>query len=415
MPSRPGQSAAFWAAGMLMLCGASVASADPKASQARVDQEIRISIGADTIKIEYDTVLNRPAAFLEVVRIDTNQDGKMSPAEQARYFSSLGETLAGGLELSVNARQIPLKPVGGAKLTMPFTKTYRFTVPHPGQWARGAEIELHNDNYLSLPGTVTIVLDPGDSSDITHRHIAGKALGDSGGVDLAETQERDIVFRYRKGTGQYVTNAKPQAVSKDQTAPPPSGQRVWIVILSVAGALAAVACIGPRRRPVIACLTLIGVGVVLFAISMNPTNDRVVPDDARAAGIFRDLHESIYRAFNARTEDEIYDTLAASLEGELLDSIYNEVHQTVAMRRRKQMSFRVRRVKAISTEITPAAGATFRVRHHWRVYGTVTHMAHSHARFNEYQAIYTVRHNGTAWRISDSQIRRHKRVSVGQS
>jgi hypothetical protein len=400
---------------MLMLCGASVASADSRASQARVDQEIRISIGADAMEIEYDTVLNRPAAFLEVVRIDTDQDGKMSPAEQARYFTSLGETLAEGLELSINGRQIPLKPVGQVKLSMPLTKTYRFTIPHPDQWAQGAEIELHNDNYLSLPGAVTIVLDPGDSSDITYQHIAGKALGDSGGADLAETQERDIVFRYRKGTGQYVTDAKPQAVLKDQTAPPPSGQHVWIVILSVVGALAAVACIGPRRRPVIACLTLIGVGVVLYAISMDRTSDHIVPDDARAVGIFRDLHEGIYRAFNARTEDEIYDTLAASLEGELLDSVYNEVHQTVAMRRKKQMSFRVRRVKAISTEVLPAPGAAFQVRHHWRVYGTVTHMAHSHARFNEYQAIYTVRHNGTAWRISDSQIRRHKRVTVGQS
>jgi len=49
MPSRPGQSIAFWATGILMLYGASVASADPKAAQARVDQEIRISIGADAI------------------------------------------------------------------------------------------------------------------------------------------------------------------------------------------------------------------------------------------------------------------------------------------------------------------------------------------------------------------------------
>jgi len=413
MPYRPGQSIAFWAAGMLMLCGASVASADSRASQARVDQEIRISIGADAVEIEYDTALNRPAAFLEVVRIDTDQDGKMSPPEQALYFTSLGETLAKGLELSVNDRQIPLKPVGQVKLSMPFTKTYRFTIPHPDQWGSGTEIEFHNDNYLSLPGAVTIVLDPGDSSDITYQHIAGKALGDSGGADLAETQERDIVFRYRKGTGQYTPDARPQAVSTEQTAPPSAGSRSWIMILSAVGALAAAPFICAKKHPVIAYLTLFGALIVLGTSGMG--RPAIVPDDARAVGIFRDLHEGIYRAFNARSEDEIYDTLAASLEGELLDSVYNEVHQTVAMRRKKQMSFRVRRVKAISTEVRPAEGAAFQVLHHWRVYGTVTHMAHSHARFNEYQAIYTVRHNGTAWRISDSQIRRHKRVTVGQS
>jgi len=415
MPSRPEQSIAFWAA-VLVLGGASVASADSRAARVRVDQEIRVSIGAKAIEIEYDTVLNRPAAFLEVVRIDTDQDGKMSPPEQARYFSSLGETLAAGLELSVNSRHTPLEPVGRVKLTMPFTKTYRFTIPHPDQWARGAEIELHNDNYLSLPGTVTIVLDPGDSSDITHQHIASEALGDSGRADLSDPQQRDIVFRYRKGSGQSVTQPKPQAVSKDQTAPPPAGGRTWMVALSVLGAIVAVAFIGPIRHPVAASLTLLGLGVVLYTVSIHLPNDQaIVPDDARAASIFRDLHEGIYRAFNARTEDEIYDTLAASLEGELLDKVYNEVHQTVLKRRKKQMTFRARRVKAISTKIRPATGAAFQVRHHWRVYGTVTHMAHSHARFNEYQAVYTVRHNGTAWRIADSQIRRHKRVSVGQS
>jgi hypothetical protein len=346
--------------------------------------------------------------------MDIDQDGRMSPAEQARYFSSLGETLAAGLELSVNGRHTPLTPVGEVKLTMPFTKTYRFAIPHPDNWTSGAEIELHNDNYMSLPGTVTIVLDPGDSSDITHKHVAGKALGDSGGSDLSETQERDIVFRYCMGTGQQATDANPRVERQDQTtAPPPPDNRTLIIILSVTGALAAAALIGPIKHPVAACIILLGAGVVMYATCMKAP--AIVPNNAQAASIFRDLHEGIYRAFNARSEDEIYDTLAMSLQGQLLDKVYNEVHQTVAMRKNKQMSFRVRRVKAISTEVTPSSGSTFQVRHHWRVYGTVTHLAHSHARFNEYQAVYTVVHNGNGWRISDSQIRRHKRVTVGQS
>ncbi len=411
-----GQSTAFAlaASAILLFCAAAPLWADTKASMARVDQDIRISIGADAIEIEYNTVLNRPAAFLEVVRMDTDQDGKMSPAEQARYFSSLGDTLAAGLELSVNGEQTPLKPLGQVKLTMPFTKTYRFAVPHPDNWTDGAEIELHNDNYLSLPGTVTIALDPGDSSDITHKHILGQAIGDSGRADLSEAQQRDIVFQYRKGTGHNAADAKPQAVLTNRPAPPqPVGRGVWVMILAGLGALVAVAFIGPKKHPVVACITLVGVSIALYAAGLN--EQTTAPDNARAIGIFCDLHEGVYRAFNGRTEDEIYDTLAMSVEGDLLDKIYNEVHQAVAMQKSIQMSFRVRRVKAISTEVIPADGAAFKIRHHWRVYGTVTHMAHSHARFNEYRAIYTVRHNGTAWRIADSQIQRHKRVSIGQS
>ncbi|MDP6634770.1 MAG: hypothetical protein QGG42_07725 [Phycisphaerae bacterium] len=416
MRSLLGKSTAFSfiAASLLLFCGVSSASADAKGSMARVDQEIRILIGADDIKIEYDTALNRPAAFLEVVRMDVDQDGRMSKAEQARYFSSLGDTLADGLELSVNGLRTSLKPIEQVKLTMPFTKTYRFVIPHPDKWTSGAEIELHNDNYLSLPGTVTIVLDPGDSADITHQHIVGEAIGDSGRSDLSDPQQRDIAFRYRKGTGKQAPNPKPQAVSKHENDPPPTNYHgVWIVILSGLGTLVAVVFIGPKKHPIIATLTLLVAGVALYAA--NISTPIAVPDDARAIGIFRDLHQGIYRAFNERTEDEIYDALAKSLEGDLLDKVYNEVHQTIAKRKNKRMTFRIRRVKAISTEITPAAGAAFKVRHHWRVYGTVTHMAHSHPRFNEYRAVYTVRHNGKAWRIADSQIQRHKRVSVGQS
>jgi len=380
---------------------------------ARVDQEIRILIGKGAIKIEYDTVLNRPAAFLEVVRMDSNQDGKMSGSEQARYFSSLGETLAGGLELLVNGRPVQIKPVGQVKLSMPFKKTYRFSVPHPDNWTSGAEIELHNDNYLSLPGTVTIVLNPGDGADITHQHIAGKALGDSGSTDLSEAQQRDIVFRYRKGSGQHAKQVEPQTASQDQTAAPSASKHIWVIVLAGIAALIAVAFIGPMKHSLASALTLILTGIALYAIVPNEPD--IVIDDAKAIGVFRDLHQGIYRAFNQRTEDEIYDTLAMSLQGDLLDRVYNEVRQTVTKRKNQQMTFRIRRVKAISTELIQTSGAAFRVKHHWRVYGTVTHMAHSHSRFNEYQATYTIRHNGSNWRIAESRISRHKRVSIGQS
>ena len=348
-------------AAAVLLCAARMVHADAKASMARVDQEIRITIGPGGVEIQYDTVLNRPAAFLEVIRMDADQDGKMSPDEQARYFTSLGETLAGGLELSINGVLTLLEPQGQPKLTMPFTKTYRFKVPHPDNWSDGAEIELHNDNYLALPGTVTIILDPGEATDITHQHIVGQAIGDSGRADLAEAQQRDIVFRYRKGTGKQAPNAEQQTASQKQTAGPRrADNRVWIMILAGIGAILAAAFIGPRKHPIIAALTLLIAGGALYA--SRPQKAYIVPDDARAAEIFVDLHQGIYRAFNARTENEIYDTLAMSLQGDLLDRVYNEVRQTASKRTNQQMSFRIRRVKAISTKIGPAPGAAFTVK-----------------------------------------------------
>ena len=43
----------------------------------------------------------------------------------------------------------------------------------------------------------------------------------------------------------------------------------------------------------------------------------------------------------------------------------------------------------------------------------VTHLGHTHARINEYEADYFVQHNQRDWRITDSQIRENKRASIG--
>jgi len=402
-------------------------SAHSGASSVQVDQEVHITIGRTAINIEYATTLNRPAAFLEVIRIDTDEDGGMSPAEQDFYFTRLGETLAAGLEMSVNGRQVPLEPVGRVELAMPFTKTYRFAVPHPVGWTEGADVEFHNDNYLAVPGKVEVTLDPGDGADIVHHRLEGQALGDSSGAGLLSSQERDVVFRYRKGTGRHAPVEGPEAVGLDRSngmqggaGATPHSRKLLLVLLVVSGIYVVVMLLRrtAMRHSVAVAAAVLGLGAclaVLFFWSHGAAVD--MPDDTQAAGIFRRLHEGIYRAFNAQTEDEIYDALACSLEGELLDKVYNEVHEAVMVRAQNRSTFRVRRVKAISTEVRPAGegGRAFRVRHHWRGYGTVSHLAHTHARFNEYQAIYTVRHNGRTWRICDSEVRRHKRVSIGQS
>ena len=51
----------------------------------------------------------------------------------------------------------------------------------------------------------------------------------------------------------------------------------------------------------------------------------------------------------------------------------------------------------------------------WRVYGVVTHFGHTHARINEYEAEYLVRHNGRSWRITESRVRQNKRVTMDKA
>jgi hypothetical protein len=101
----------------------------------------------------------------------------------------------------------------------------------------------------------------------------------------------------------------------------------------------------------------------------------------------------------------------------VLEDAYSEVQEALLMRNRGTASFAVRRVKPIETIILPADdidAPAFRVRYRWRVYGTVTHFGHTHARVNEYEAVYLVSRQRQTWRISAAEVRQQRRVAIGQ-
>ncbi len=139
--------------------------------------------------------------------------------------------------------------------------------------------------------------------------------------------------------------------------------------------------------------------------------------DLEAKQLFHQLHGNIYRAFEVVGESDVYDMLAQGLDGRLLDDVYNEVYEATTARRSQATRFNIRRVKPLETVILPNRSSpdrSFRVRYRWRVYGVVTHLGHTHARVNEYAAEYLVRHNGLAWRISESKVRQNKRLAMGK-
>ncbi len=51
--------------------------------------------------------------------------------------------------------------------------------------------------------------------------------------------------------------------------------------------------------------------------------------EAEAVETFRELQANLYRAFDYETEDQVYDVLAQSVDGALLDDIYTEVYQSL--------------------------------------------------------------------------------------
>ncbi len=382
---------------------------------ATVDQEVRIVLGRDAIAIEYAVDLNRPAAFVEVLLIDADRDGRLTKEEQARYFLDLERTLLAGLELRVNGARIPLRPAGEPRLSMPFRKLYRFEEPHPPGWDRRTVVEFHNDNFLDWTGSITIALDPTDAADITYSSLGKSTPG----------PQRDVVLHYRRGTGKVEQGEAPaaEALGAEGIAGPrpraPRGKFAWLGLILMA------LFIGSKLHPMVremwadrrwlffGLVAATGAGVA-WQVAIRPRDPLPLPSEALAREIFEKLHLNIYGAFEAGSEGETYDILARSLEGRTLDRAYEEVHEALVLRDRGSSRFSVRRVRGVETEVLRADGPSYGVRHRWRVYGTVTHSGHTHARVHEYEAVYRVRHDGRAWKIAGTDLRQQQRVPVGQ-
>lgn len=404
---------------------------------ARAKQETFFTITPGRIEIVYVTTFNMPAAFVKHMQMDADADGRVSLDEQRRYFADLARNVSSGLDLSINGRAVTLVPTGPAELDALeggrfIEEIYRFTVPHPPGWKRGVVVEFHNDNYLDFGGEILVEVDPGDGADIVYDSRWEQPDQDPGPGGISE---RDVVFRYRRGTGKWqrpagfragLRRAGPRTVRKDL------GSKLTPLWLTIIGVLTVLLCAiwvvagrlgGAGWKPIIASTGAILAGgaiVAALVIAGDTIGDRSAdrPSDLQAAQIFQNLHRNIYRAFDAKTESDIYDTLAAGLSGQILDEVYNEVYQSFVSRNRGGGRFSVRRIKPIATTVLPAEdgdGTAYRVRYRWRVYGAVTHAGHTHARANEYEAVYLVRHTGGVWRIAGSQVRQNKRVTVGQS
>ncbi len=133
---------------------------------------------------------------------------------------------------------------------------------------------------------------------------------------------------------------------------------------------------------------------------------------ATAEDEFLRLHRGIYRAFEADSEDAIYNRLAASVDGPLLDRLYQEVYQSLIDRQDGGGALsRVASVDYIATEAKPdEASGGWLLQCTWRVHGIVRHWGHAHRRSNEYQADYILAPRGEGWKIAAAVVNLQKRV-----
>ena len=94
-----------------------------------VGRTLRMWVEGDRLHLEYRLQLTERAALLQLARIDTDRDGKISDAEREAFFAGFASQLAGRFHVQIDGRPLELQPDASVQLDPGLGQTYRFTAP----------------------------------------------------------------------------------------------------------------------------------------------------------------------------------------------------------------------------------------------------------------------------------------------
>jgi hypothetical protein len=127
-----------------------------------------------------------------------------------------------------------------------------------------------------------------------------------------------------------------------------------------------------------------------------------------ARDIFEQLHKNIFRAFDYNEDADIYDALAASVDGSLLRDLHLQILARLKMSDQGGARSRIDEVKFLDGNLdateTAKMSQGFAVRCKWNLVGSVEHWGHIHQRSIVYEGVFRVEPRDRAWKITAMDI-----------
>ena len=137
----------------------------------------------------------------------------------------------------------------------------------------------------------------------------------------------------------------------------------------------------------------------------------VIQDKKKAEEILTPLLRNVYRAFDRRSESDIYDVLARSVDGELLRRLYLETIEALTLDGREGARVSISEFSADILSVTPVENEKgFITECQWTALGNVGHWGHTHTRVNRYNARVTVSPVENAWKITSLDVTEARRI-----
>ena len=164
------------------------------------------------------------------------------------------------------------------------------------------------------------------------------------------------------------------------------GGASWVGPVGVAAGLLAVGVgvliVGLRRASKRGGFLLVGGSAVVLGLGVlgtSATRGFATPvDEAEARGVIEALLNNTYHAFAYREESRVFDTLAQSVDGPLLERLYLDIQRSVGESEGGGPRVRVLDVEVRECEVLAATSERLEARVEWVSTGSVSHWGHTH-------------------------------------
>lgn len=233
----------------------------------------------------------------------------------------------------------------------------------------------------------------------TIEFIEATTVDPFGGTTLVLTPEENELIWQASLSGYTVPQVEEVAIEQPR-----------LPVLSVLLFLIAIALlVKSRKQYKTIAIALIGIALLTYPIIRFPLNISFInqwrPSEERSAKIIGGLLTNVYRSFDYRNEEAVYDRLAISVMGDQLTKTYIEQRKGLEIENRGGASAKVDDVEVLEVHnVISGEGVDYGIETSWTINGSVSHFGHMHYRQNRYRAIIWITPEDGNWKIQNIEM-----------
>lgn len=156
-------------------------------------------------------------------------------------------------------------------------------------------------------------------------------------------------------------------------------------------------------------LAIAAASLFFSGVSYGPGHNTKL-NDTRTHKLVSNLLHNVYRAFDYRKDEQIYDVLAKSVSGDLLSDIFLETKRGLVLENQGGARAKVQEIELNEFDTSEIDNSRIAGNLSWTVKGNVGHWGHIHSRSNRYRAELVIETVNGAWKMTKMQILEEERL-----